>query len=399
MGTLESWHGSSVAQGKSLSTAWSLSLCLLLLYFAPTPVLAVDPNRHISQYAHTAWRVQDGAFSGIPRTIAQSADGYVWIGTTSGLLRFDSVNFVPWIPTDSKGGFSNAITALAGARDGSLWIGAQSSRTTSTLTRLANHQITTFPTGLGRINSILEDHNGTIWISGLPAVHDSTSLCRVVASEIRCFSKYEIPASGSDPLAEDNEGNLWIGTDTSLVRWKPGFTHVWELPGLRSNQGMDGVTGLAAPPQGSLWLAVAGTGPGLGLQRLVSGVPKSFRLPGFDGSTVDVETLLLDRSSALWIGTYDQGIYRIHGDDVDHFASADGLSGDRVYHFCERAERGTFGLRPREVSIIFVTFLLPLSPSERDLDPKSMAYWRLAMGLCGSRLPAHWWHCVKIALP
>ncbi len=140
------------------------------------------------------------------------------------------------------------------------------------------------------------------------------------------------------PLAEDNEGNLWIGTDTSLVRWKPGFTHVWELPGLRSNQGMDGVTSLAAPPQGSLWLAVAGTGPGLGLQRLVSGVPKSFRIPGFDGSTVDVETLLLDRSSALWIGTYDQGIYRIHGDDVDHFASADGLSGDRVYHFCEDRE-------------------------------------------------------------
>ena len=55
----------------------------------PVSVWAVDPNRHISQYAHAAWRLQDGFFKGSPISIAQTKDGYVWLGTASGLLRFD----------------------------------------------------------------------------------------------------------------------------------------------------------------------------------------------------------------------------------------------------------------------------------------------------------------------
>jgi len=52
--------------------------------------LAVDPSRHISQYAHTTWRIQDGVFSGAPHAITQTTDGYLWIGTEAGLLRFDA---------------------------------------------------------------------------------------------------------------------------------------------------------------------------------------------------------------------------------------------------------------------------------------------------------------------
>lgn len=55
-----------------------------------------DPSRRISQYAHTAWRIRDGAFAGAPSAITQTTDGYVWIGTISGLLRFDGVRFVRW---------------------------------------------------------------------------------------------------------------------------------------------------------------------------------------------------------------------------------------------------------------------------------------------------------------
>ena len=64
--------------------------------------LALDPNLQISQYAHTAWRLRDGTFPGTPTAITQTTDGYVWIGTVAGLLRFDGVRFVPFAPPTGK---------------------------------------------------------------------------------------------------------------------------------------------------------------------------------------------------------------------------------------------------------------------------------------------------------
>ena len=69
--------------------------CLCLGFILQTHILhALDADRRISQYAHTAWRTQDGAFSGTPNAIMQTADGYIWIGTQAGLVRFDGVRFV-----------------------------------------------------------------------------------------------------------------------------------------------------------------------------------------------------------------------------------------------------------------------------------------------------------------
>src|SRR5258708_3758330 len=85
-------------QEEKLHIPRSFAVSVLLLLLFETSAWAVDPTHHISQYAHTAWRIQDGVFSGAPKVIAQTADGYLWIGTTSGLMRFDGVRFVPWIP-------------------------------------------------------------------------------------------------------------------------------------------------------------------------------------------------------------------------------------------------------------------------------------------------------------
>ena len=52
----------------------------------------------LTQYAHTAWRVRDGYFPGQPTAIAQTMDGFLWIGTQNGLIRFDGVRFMPWEP-------------------------------------------------------------------------------------------------------------------------------------------------------------------------------------------------------------------------------------------------------------------------------------------------------------
>ena len=95
-------------------------LALVLLSAAAA---ALDPSRQISQYGHTAWRIQDGDLSGAPHAITQTKDGYLWIGTETGLVRFDRVRFAPWVPPAGKRLPSRKISSLMSANDGSLWIG------------------------------------------------------------------------------------------------------------------------------------------------------------------------------------------------------------------------------------------------------------------------------------
>ena len=309
----------------------SLSLCFLRLFLAASPLLAVDPNRHISQYAHTAWRMQDGVFRGAPFAIAQTSDGYIWIGTVSGLMRFDGVHFVSWASTDGMQLPSLEIYSLLGTRDGSLWIGTRSG-----LGHLKDRHLVNYTSAEGAISSIVEDYDGTIWFT-----HDGSGpLCRVIGTNTHCYAKSDgiPPFSATSSLDEDPLGNLWIGGDTALVRWKPGSTAVYNPRGLKANDGMEGVTGLAADADGSIWAGMGLTGPDLGLQHFVKGAWHPFITPELDGRTLKVRTLFMDSHQALWIGTDAEGIYRIFAQKVDHFQPADGLSGNMVTRFCEDRE-------------------------------------------------------------
>ena len=310
-------------------------LCLLLFLFAVSSVWAVDPTRHISQYAHTAWRIQDGVFRGAPNAITQTTDGYLWIGTQAGLLRFDGVRFVPWTPPDGQHLPSSNVISLLGARDGSLWIGMEGG-----LSHWDKRDLTNYDIKPERINSIIEDRNGTVWFVRSRLSDAAGGLCQVIGTGMQCYGKADgLPGSDvGSSLVEDTQGNLWIGSDTAVVRWKPGSSSMYTSRGLKSNRGMDGVVSLAADPDGSVWVGMDLAGTGLGLQQLMQGAWKPFVTPGLDGNRLEVQALFLDRENGLWIGTLKQGVYRVHDHKVDHFHSADGLSSDAVYQFYEDHE-------------------------------------------------------------
>src|ERR1700687_1564491 len=88
-----------------------------------TPVLALDPSLEVSQYAHNAWTIRDGFFKGNIYSIAQTPDGYLWLGTEFGLFHFDGVRSIPWQPPAGQHLPDNNIHRLLAARDGTLWIG------------------------------------------------------------------------------------------------------------------------------------------------------------------------------------------------------------------------------------------------------------------------------------
>jgi signal transduction histidine kinase/ligand-binding sensor domain-containing protein len=330
---LEEVSSNFTSKAKALNILRSFPIGLLLFFFAAISAWAVDPSRHISQYAHSAWRIQDGVFSGTPKAVAQTTDGYLWIGTTSGLVRFDGVRFVPWVPPEGQQLPSSRINSLLGTPDGSLWVG-----TGVGLSRWRDNQLTNYSTERGIVTAVVQARDETIWIELSDPTGKTGPLCQIIGTGMRCQGKDDgIPADIYTPMAEDRQGNFWLGGGTTLVGWKWNSHLVYKPRGLKSNAG-GGIDGLAADPDGSLWVGIARSGPGLGLQHLRQGIWKPFRTPELDGSTMAVATLLLDRENALWVGTPEHGLYRIYGGKVEHFGSADGLSGDHVVRCFEDRE-------------------------------------------------------------
>jgi signal transduction histidine kinase/ligand-binding sensor domain-containing protein len=268
-------------------------------------------------------------FSGSPNAIAQTTDGYLWIGTESGLIRFDGIRFVPWSPANGNRLPSSRVKSLRAARDGSLWIG-----TMVGLAHWKNGNLINYPATSGSVEEILEDRAGVIWIARASTADGEGPLCQVMETKLRCYGKPDqIPLSYAVSLIDDTMGNLWIAGGTTLASWKPGSSNVYVPAGLSPVETFNGIEALAPTPTGDLWVGMVQSGPGLGLQQLVQGAWKPFVTPELDGSTLDVTALMLDRDSSLWIGTLSQGIYRIHNRRVDHFGSADGLSSDSVNNF------------------------------------------------------------------
>src|SRR5438128_1254742 len=119
--------------------------------------------------------------------------------------------------------------------------------------------------------------------------------------------------------------------------------------GSNRNQNLGGLRALTLDTDGSLWAGMELSGPGLGFQRFVQGAWKPFRTPELDGSTLAVNALLSDREHSLWIGTQNGGIYRISGGRVDHFPSADGLSGNLVNNLYEDREGNVWAVTSKGI--------------------------------------------------
>src|SRR5215207_5280919 len=133
----------------------------MILVSCPS-AFALNPELEVSQYAHTLWRIRDSFPKGEISSIAQTPDGYLWLGTESGLFRFDGVRHVQWRPPANQELPSNWIFSLLVTRDGTLWIG-----TAKGLASWKDGKLTQYAELAGRyIFKLLEDREGAIWVSG-----------------------------------------------------------------------------------------------------------------------------------------------------------------------------------------------------------------------------------------
>ena len=121
----------------------------LLALFTPVVILtALEPSNVITQYSHAAWTLQEGKLPGAVLALTQTVDGALWIGTESGLLRFDGVTFGRWSPPADGRFRIEYVPALAPGRDGSLWLG-----TLDGLAHLKDGRVTYYSTRQGSLDS------------------------------------------------------------------------------------------------------------------------------------------------------------------------------------------------------------------------------------------------------
>jgi len=241
-------------------------------------------------------------------------------------MRFDGVRFVSWQPPQGIELPSSRINSLLGARDGSLWIG-----TSMGLARWRNGNLTNYKDATGSIMAILEDRTGAIWIARANFSDTKGPLCKATDAGLRCYGRDDgLALPFAVTLANDPLGNVWLAGGAMVSRWQTSSADTYVPAGLNPAENFNGVLALAGRPDGSVWVGLVHAGRGGGLQQLAHGVWKPLITPEFDGSTLKVTALLLDRDRSLWVGTLDRGIYRIHGNRVDHFRGSDGLSGDAV---------------------------------------------------------------------
>ena len=296
--------------------------------------------------------------------MTQTADGYLWIGTEAGLVRFDGARFVPWVAPSGTSLPSATIYSLLGARNGGLWIGTAAGLAYWKGRELVNYLDTT-----GRINAIVEDREGTVWVARSRVRDSKGPLCRVKGGAVRCYGTADgISFPWAEALLDDGAGGVWVGTASAVCHWTPGSVRSYSPSRLNRADGSTEDQALARIDGETLLVGVGQVGSGLGMRTLAGGKWRDYGLPSTAGSSVAAEALLIDRDRGVWISTASAGIYHVQrgvsGDQTDRFRQADGLASDSIESFFEDREGNVWTASPRGIDCFRDVSVATLSKRE-----------------------------------
>ena len=337
-------------RGRRFAAAAAASfLCIWL----PARGFALDPARSVFQYNCRSWSRQNGLPANIVNAIAQTKDGYIWLGTSAGLVRFDGSEFKLYDPSTLPKARSRIVTSFSKPRSGGFWFGME--RGAFGFFDGKNMSLSGKQEWGGMnldVHSILETREGDLWIaaevlaarlasntfetvlnSSAAAPYDVTALYqdshgRVWLGTARQGLYYwrqgiltRFPDEVFDNLTirclvEDREGRLWIGTDMGLLCYDANLhRQPYPFPWYATRA-------LLVDQANTLWIGTSGGG----LVRYQNGIPVELRQK--DGLADDFVTALAeDEEGSLWIGTRN-GLSQLSDLKIPTFGRAEGLTAD-----------------------------------------------------------------------
>ena len=299
-----------------------LNVVFFLCLSGSGTAFALDPQRDLSQFSHEVWLTENGLPQNTVHTIAQTRDGYVWIGTEEGLARFDGIRFTLFDKQNTPQLKSNYIRTLLVDRAGALWIG-----TAEGLVRMVDGKFTLFTTNEGlpsnTIQAVFEGRDGDLRVA------TANGLGLFKNNGLTTFTTKEKLVGGSiQALFEDAEGAFWIATPYGVGRLKDGkFVNYTVRDGLGSNS----VRAIQQDRDGRLWFGSLG-----GLTSFSGGRFTTYTTR--DGLPSDrIIALLAGRDGDLLVGTAG-GLCRLTAGRFSGLNSGDALSSSTILSLFEDLE-------------------------------------------------------------
>ncbi len=304
------------------SHACRITLAIVMTICGLLPAFALDPQKTINQYGHNVWFRQNGLPANAIYVGLEGRDGYLWLGTSAGLFRFDGVNFTPvnTNPKDSK--VIETISTLCLSRDSSLWVGT----TFSNLRRIKNEKIFRYSGNDGlisrEIQALLESRTGHIWVG--------TSYGLFIYTGGK-FKSIPINPGYITSLAEDSLGRIWVGTHEGVRIFDDVQLKQVDSMTIANGLPHDMITTLFTDRNANVWIGTVD-----GLVRWKNGALKTYKWT--DGLFNNhITAICEDRDNNLWFGTY-KGINRLSKGKWSSMTFSEGLTNNHVLNIFEDYE-------------------------------------------------------------
>ena len=277
----------------------------------------LDPGKAITQYQLNTWTSEDGLPQNSITAITQTRDGYLWLGTQEGLVRFDGLTFKVFDKGNTP--FThNTISALFQDKNNNLWIGTRDGG----LVRYQDGQFEHYSEadGLtsGDISSVIEDGDGILWVGTYDA-----GVNRLTKGRFEPYIEINQRAGDNiNVLYAASNGSLLIGTrDAGLFRMQGDDITSYTIDdGLPNND----ITALYETAD-TLWIGTRDAG----LVQIVDDVITTYTTA--DGLPSDnIEILFEDRHNTFWIGTRREGLCRLRDGVFEIFGQDEGLTASSI---------------------------------------------------------------------
>jgi ligand-binding sensor domain-containing protein/signal transduction histidine kinase len=290
-------------------------------------MIALRGAQGVPNYQIDVWRTDDGLPQGTVTSIVETRDGYLWLGTQNGLVRFDGVNFKVFNQNNTPAIKNNRIVQLFVDRRGALWIGAEQ----GSLARFQEGKFVgcEMPGGGSAFNyarAFCDDVEGHLWVTScewrlMRFAQDGLAMPTV---------NWTLGGIRPNALAADQAGRVYMGNERELAAWQDGgFQAVWS----RTNEPGFEVEFLATSRAGGCW--VAGNGR---LRRFDSG-HWAVDLGTYAWTNQPVYGLYEDTRNRLWVATPGSGLFRYDPDGTRlKLTTRDGLPTDFVRCVAEDRE-------------------------------------------------------------
>jgi ligand-binding sensor domain-containing protein len=274
--------------GRTVGAAIWLLLTACALFAMSRPAHALDPQLAVSQYVFDNWQIQQGLPQNSVEGLAHTPDGYLWLASHEGLVRFDGVRFTVFDRSNTPLLRSRVITRLHVDSAGRLWVGTR----VGVLT-FAGGQFKTFDQpGLrgGYIRAIVSGNDGHVWVG------TDEALFEVVGTSVRSYGREQgLADTAIRAVQVGNNGTVWAATNIGGLHRRVAGR--FEKVHVADSAGSDAVRAMFEDDDGALWI---GTEDG----RLFRGRDGQFEpYAGAQNLGAAVSAILRDRDGNLWVAT------------------------------------------------------------------------------------------------